>query len=499
VMKQPTSATVVLPLYDAGLSVRELVRDLAVAAYALRSRAIDLNVLILDGSPDDSGAEARATARDLGLRFDVLAGPRSGAAEAYLVGFRHVVQANEADLVVTLDANGKHDPTQIPHLIDRLVQGGFDVVIGSRWARGSGTPGLSPSRWMLGRLANVAFRRLTGTRGIADATTTFRVVRIEVVSDFRFTGAPLTTHSLQTAFVATAVARGYRVAEAPIIYRSTPVEGGGLRTRDIGAFTSHLLRLRREVGVVRRNRLSPEGRSFTDDLFGARQDLERLGTAEHFFKWVLDEIDPYIRGRLLEVGAGLGTITRKLVERYPTTRLVALEPAENMFADLASLAAVEPRIEARRETLLEYREIGKEPFDAALYLNVLEHIEDDGKELKMAADELRPGGALLIFGPALEWLYSDLDHRAGHYRRYIVRQLTELVRAAGLHIESVRYLDLLGVLPYALVYKILRRTEISGSTIWAYDRMAVPLSRLLQDIWRKPPLGKNILLVATKP
>jgi 2-polyprenyl-3-methyl-5-hydroxy-6-metoxy-1,4-benzoquinol methylase len=498
-MKRPTSATVVLPLYDAGLPVERFARDLAIAAYALRSRSIDLDVVTLDGAPDGSVDRMEATAHELGLQVDVLAGPPSGAAEAYLEGFRHVLQKSDADLIITLDANGRHDPTQLPHLVDRLVQGPFDVVIGSRWTRGSGTPGLSLRRWILGRLANVAFRSLTGTRGIADATTTFRVARREVVQDFRFRGAPLTGHNLQTAFVATAVARGYRVTETPIIYRSSSVAGGGLHAKDVGGFAAHLVRLRREVAPTRRDRLSAAGRSFTHDFFGARQDLERLGSAHHFFNWVLDEIEPYIGSRILEVGAGIGTITRKLIQRHPSTSVVALEPADNMFDDLTAVAALEPRIEVHRGTLAQYRDIGSGSFDAILYLNVLEHIERDAEEIKVAAEELRPGGALLIFGPALEWMYSELDYAAGHYRRYSVHGLSELVQKEGLSIESVRYMDILGVVPYALVYKVLRRTEISGSTMWAYDKLVVPISRLIQGALRRPPLGKNILLIATKP
>ena len=61
------------------------------------------------------------------------------------------------------------------------------------------------------------------------------------------------------------------------------------------------------------------------------------------------------------------------------------------------------------------------------------------------------------------------------------------------------YFDILGVPPYYLVYKLLRQTEISGSTMWGYDWVVVPVSRLLQHVLRRPPLGKNVILVATKP
>jgi SAM-dependent methyltransferase len=498
-MRALKSATVVLPAYQAGDAVVSVVRDLAVAAYALRPRGVDLDVLLLHDGRDDAATVATRTAVDLGLSLSAIPGPPTGSGAAYLEGFRRVVEEDRADLVVTLDANGRHDATQLPHLIDQLVAQDADVVIGSRWTRGSGTPGLSPTRWVLGRLANLGFRVLTGTRGIADATTSFRIARLEVVREFEFTGVPVTSHSVQTAFVAMAVARGRRVREGPIIYRLPAGPGGELHGHDVARFARHLLALRPQVDRTRQRRLSAPGRSFTNERFAAADDLERLGTARHFFGWVLDEFDPYLKGRVLEVGAGLGMITRNLVDRYPDVSIVALEPAENVFPDLESFAALEPRVTAHRRTLADHQPAPDERFDAVIYLNVLEHIDDDAGELRLAARALRPGGALLVFGPALGWLYSELDYRAGHYRRYSVRQLRRLVTEAGLELVSVRYFDILGVPPYLLVYKLLRHDDITGSTLWGYDRVVVPISRSLQRVLRHPPLGKNVILIARKP
>jgi SAM-dependent methyltransferase len=201
---------------------------------------------------------------------------------------------------------------------------------------------------------------------------------------------------------------------------------------------------------------------------------------------------------VLEVGAGIGTITRRLVESDPDLEIVALEPAANVFEDLASYAALEARVSAHRETLREHLTAEGEPFDAVIYLNVLEHVEQDAQELRLAATVLRPGGTLLVFGPALEWLYGELDYKAGHYRRYSVAGLRRLVREAGFEVVSLRYFDVLGVLPYLVAYRLLRRPAISGSTMWGYDRLLVPVSRLLQRVVRRPPLGKNVMLVASK-
>jgi len=268
------------------------------------------------------------------------------------------------------------------------------------------------------------------------------------------------------------------------------------------SFAAGLPSMRERMAKARRGRRPRPGRAFTSTNFGAADDLERLGSAKYYFDWVLDEFRPYLRGRVVEVGAGRGTITRKLVDRYPDVSLVALEPAENLFPDLEAWAADVAQISARQQTLetwLGGAGIAAAKVDAAVYLNVLEHIADDAREIALVASALAPGGALLVFGPAHEWLYSDLDHKAGHYRRYDLARLRRLVQDAGMEVVSLRYFDPLGVLPYLVVYRLCRRATISASTLWGYDRLIVPLSRSVQRLVVHPPVGKNVIMVAVKP
>jgi SAM-dependent methyltransferase/glycosyltransferase involved in cell wall biosynthesis len=497
-MKRPEAVAVVLPAYGVTDAIRSVLRDLAVAAYALGTRGIDLEVLILNGDGPPGAIAAEEAAAEFDLRLKVVEGPRKGSGAAFLEGFRQVVDEGRVDLVATLDATGRHDATEIARLVDVLVDRDLHVVIGSRWAQGSGTPGLSVGRWLLGRLANLAFRVLTGTYGIADATTSFRIARIEVIRDFGIQPGHVSSHGVQTHFVAGAVARGYRVGEAPIIYRPSVGVGGGMRLHDVAEFVRVLGNLRVAVDRARQRRLSPTGRSFDDEHFGAADDLEQLGTAKYFFEWVLEEFAPHLRGHVLEVGAGTGTITRRLVDHYPDISITALEPAENMVGELEAFGALHPRVQVRRQTLADGG-VGERTCDAVIYLNVLEHIDDEEAELALAAGVLRPGGRLLVFGPAHEWLYSDLDYKAGHYRRYSLTSLRDVIAGAGFTIESLRYFDVLGVLPYWVVYRLLRHNEISGSSMWGYDRVVVPISRIIQRLLPHPPLGKNVILVARKP
>ena len=204
-MNRPGSATALLSAHGAGDGIVTVVRDLAVAAYALRARGLQPGRAAARRRP---GARpptlAAKTAADFGLPLTAVAGPRSPGA-AYAAGFRRVLDRGQADLVVTLDATGQHDATQIPHLVDQLLAQDLDVIIGSRWARGSGTPGLTLRRWALGRAANLAFRWVTGIRGVTDVTTTFRIARIEVVRELDLDELPADPRSLQMAFIAAAV------------------------------------------------------------------------------------------------------------------------------------------------------------------------------------------------------------------------------------------------------------------------------------------------------
>jgi SAM-dependent methyltransferase len=494
----PTTAVVVLPVRGAGATIDGVLRDLAVADYALGTRGIGLRVLVVNAGDAEAVEVATKVATEHDMDLEVMTGPEDGT-DPWLAGMAHATERG-ADLVVTVDDSGRHDPMQIPHLIDQLRRDHADVVVGSRWQRGSGTPGLSLSRWLLGRTASLAFKAVTGVVAVHDATTTFKVAKAATVRDvvqkldsWRGCGA-----SAQAAFLALAVAGGWRVEEGAVIYRRAAGPETPTDAAEVRAFLRNLVEFRRRAGQVRDARLDPDGREFGTQHFGAAADLERLGTATRFFDWVVDQFRPHLRGHVLEVGAGLGTITRRLLERDPKLTMVALEPAGNLYADLEALAAINPRVRAYNETLATWSPEPGERFDAVMYLNVLEHIEDDAAELRRAANVLRPGGALLVFVPGLERLYSDLDWQAGHYRRYGVRQLRELVTAAGFEPVKLTYFDALGVLPYWVVYRLLGRTRIAGSTLWGYDRVLVPVSRAIQAVVRRPPVGKNVLLVACK-
>ena len=135
--------------------------------------------------------------------------------------------------------------------------------------------------------------------------------------------------------------------------------------------------------------------------------------------------------------------------------------------------------------------------DSAIYINVLEHVEDDGQELKTVYSMLPQGGRLFIFVPALQRLYSEYDKSIGHFRRYYKKDLEKMCQIAGFSILYSSYFDMPGILPWWTKYTVGKSTNMRTKDIEKYDKFAIPfIKRLEKKI--KPPIGKNIILVAEK-
>lgn len=219
-----------------------------------------------------------------------------------------------------------------------------------------------------------------------------------------------------------------------------------------------------------------------------------MRSAANYRRWIVEGLAPYLGKRVAEVGAGIGSITRVILE-HPVDHLVAFEPSSNMFPQLAAAVKSEPRATAVHG-VFGAGQAGQE-FDSIAYINVLEHVEREREELSAAHAALRPGGHLLVFVPALAWLFSSFDREVGHFRRYSRDALERVVTHAGFEVVESRYFDIAGIVPWYVHFNLLGLGMGRGS-VSLYDRLVVPPMRLLEGAVR-PPLGKNLLLVARRP
>ena len=211
----------------------------------------------------------------------------------------------------------------------------------------------------------------------------------------------------------------------------------------------------------------------------------------------------YIGQRTLEVGAGVGHITSQLAAH--AREVVAIEPNRTLFAELQENTNHLSNVTVFNMTLEEFSHAHEKKlttsaayFDSIVYVNVLEHIEDDKKELSRAKQVLRGEGLVLIMVPAHPWLYCKSDRLSGHFRRYTRRGLQQLIKSSGLRCEHLRYFDSIGLIPYLVLYKWFRCVATTGANANIYSRLILPLSLGIYRATAGQLIGKNLVAVAQK-
>jgi SAM-dependent methyltransferase len=225
---------------------------------------------------------------------------------------------------------------------------------------------------------------------------------------------------------------------------------------------------------------------------------DELDVFAHAVRWKAyfgSQLRPVIRGDVLEVGAGIGSNLEALGSSSVRS-WTALEPDERMGEELErrlrACSAAHGFSAWRSHGAI--RSLPESPsFDAILYIDVLEHIEDDRSELEQAARRLRSGGKLCVLSPALPWLFSEFDARIGHHRRYDRAGLAALT-PPGSRLQWARYLDSAGLSASLANRFLLRSPTPARSQILVWDRLLVPLSRPLDWLLRYR-VGKSILAV----
>jgi len=226
-------------------------------------------------------------------------------------------------------------------------------------------------------------------------------------------------------------------------------------------------------------------------------ELESFAHARRWKSYVRTALHPYLDGDVLELGAGIGETTRALRPGSRAKSWTCVEPDPDMARRVKEAAAAGALGEAVAAVggTIENLPAGA-AFDTALYVDVLEHIEDDRGELAAAAERLRPGGRIVVLSPAWPFLFSAFDRAIGHYRRYTRPTLAALT-PAGAGIEAAFYLDSVGMLASAANRLLLSQKLPTLRQVLVWDRAMVPLSRLLDPLLGRR-LGRSVVTVWRK-
>ena len=180
---------------------------------------------------------------------------------------------------------------------------------------------------------------------------------------------------------------------------------------------------------------------------------ENFDIANFHIKYCLSFIKKYLKGDILEVGAGCGSFTRNYFNEKFTSITLTEKDKEN-FLKLSKKYEENEKVKVINELIYDINH----QYNAILYLHVLEHIKDDKKEIDEAIQKLKKNGHLIIMVPAHQKIYSNLDKEVGHFRRYESDFFKQEMKF--LKLVNFKYLDSAGYLLYKL-NSFVFRTEKS--------------------------------------
>jgi len=465
--------SVLVPVYNERyLAEASLRRVLALRDDIIHSLEV---IVVDDGSTDGSWEILQRVARD-DERVVLLRHERNmGKGAAVRTALAHAT----GDISIVHDADLEYNPADIPSLLRPFATEGADAVFGSRLL--STHYRLALMFWHA--LSNKVLTFVTNVftdLNLSDIETCYKAIRTPLFQsiplrhdDFRF--------EIEVAFKL--AKRRARIFEAPVSYLARSYqEGKKLGGKDALLALPAILRLWLIDDI------------YKEDEYGSHI-LVSLEKARRFNLWMGRTLAPHVGNRVLEIGAGIGTLTSQFI---PREVYLASDINPSYLSYLRGYSVGKPYLGVRRiDAGIPGDFAGlEEKFDTVLMVNVLEHVPDEQVALRNIRSSLVPGGRAVILVPQHPGLYGTLDRVLEHRERYSRKSLQEGLERAGFRVERIFDFNRFSVPGWWLNGKVLRRKTFSRVQLKMLQ-MTMPVLRRVDGVL--PWGGLSLIAVGTKP
>lgn len=468
-----TSLSVLVPVYNEQYLVAESLGRLRVLESSAALARIQV-VVVDDCSKDE-------TPRVL-ARFREEEAARGGRIEWVFLrheanggkgnAIRTALAKAECEVTVIHDADLEYHPDDLLRIVEVFEREQADAVFGSRFA-GSAVRRVLLYRHELGNRLLTTLVNVATNLNLTDMETCYKAVRTSLLRSI-----PLESNDfrIEPELTIKLAKRGARIFEVPISYSGRTYQEG----KKIGWRDGFLA-----LEAIAKHTLSDA--IYAEDEYGSAI-LARLARAHRFNAWMADTIRPYIGQHVLEIGAGVGNLTKALV---PRKEYVASDINPLYLDFLGGLTASRPYL---RTTFTDVEDPATFPrsetggFDSVICLNVIEHVRDDVGALRNIGSVLAKDGNAIVLVPQGPDNFGTLDEVLGHHRRYTRESLAKLAEDAGFTVEHLIEFNRVGSVAWYLNGKVLRRKHFGLGQVMTLNTIT-PAMRAVDGWFPTPPLS----------
>lgn len=230
-----------------------------------------------------------------------------------------------------------------------------------------------------------------------------------------------------------------------------------------------------------------------------KHTLEVISGATRFNKWMYAEIKPFLKGDILEIGSGIGNISQYVINNGYDITLSDYNPAyykylQENFSKTPNVRSILQLDLLHPDFKTEYAAL-EEKFDTIFMLNVIEHLKDDPIAVDNCKFMLKQNGHFIVLAPAYNWLYCRIDKELGHYRRYTLKKMKQLIKDQNMEVINGQYFNFLGTIGWFLFGKVFKR-KMLGKEMNSFNQL-VPIAKLLDKLFMKR-IGLSVIVTGKK-